>query len=92
MAEIQHDPTRHRFTHEREGHVSYLSYSMLDASTVDFRSTFTAPALRGRGIGARLVEHALQWADEQGYRVVPSCWFVAEFVERQPQWQRLLAS
>ena len=92
MAEIQHDPARHRFTYERDGQVSYLSYSMLDASTVDFTSTYTAPPLRGRGIGARIVEHALQWADAQGYRVVPTCWFVAEFVERQPQWQHLLAS
>jgi predicted GNAT family acetyltransferase len=91
-SEIQHDETRHRFTHEREGHLSYLSYAPIDRQTVEFVRTFTAPAVRGRGIGARIVEHALRWADAQGYRVVPSCWFVAEYVERHPQWRRLLAS
>ena len=89
--EILHDETSKRFTYEREGAVSYLAYHRVDEHTVDFLSTFTPPALRGRGIAARVVERALNWADENALKVIPSCWFVAELIERQPQWKRLLA-
>lgn len=88
---IEHDEAGRRFTHERDGHVSYLIYRPLDERTVELASTYTPPAVRGRGIAARIVRHALQWADEQGYRIVPTCWFVAEYIERDPQWRRLLA-
>jgi len=91
-AEIHHDETRHRFTHERDGLVSYLAYRQIDAHTVDFVSTYTPPPLRGRGIAARVVTRALEWADSNGYKVIPSCWFVAEVIDRQPEWRRLLPS
>ena len=90
-SEIVHDEGHQRFTHERDGHTSYLSYRRLGAGTVDFVSTYTPPALRGRGIAAHIVERALQWADSEGLRVIPTCWFVAEYVERVPAWKRLLA-
>jgi predicted GNAT family acetyltransferase len=88
---VNHDAAQRRFTLERDGQVAYLAYRLLDDATVELASTFTPPALRGRGLAARLARHALQWADEQGLKVVPSCWFVAEYVERDPQWKRLLA-
>jgi len=91
-AEIVHDAANHRFTHERDGHTSYLAYRRLDDRTVDFVSTYTPPALRGRGIAARVVKRALEWAESEGLRVVPSCWFVAEYVERDPSWQRVIAA
>lgn len=45
---------------------------------------------RGRGIGTRLVLHALEDARERGLRVVPSCPFVGEVVERHPEYADLL--
>jgi predicted GNAT family acetyltransferase len=89
--EIVHDVDRHRFTHERDGQVSYLVYHRIDERTVDFVSTFTPPALRGRGIAARIVQRGLEWAEREGLKVVPSCWFVAEYIERDPGWRRILA-
>ena len=90
-SEIVHDEMRRRFVHERDGMESYLVYYPVDDRTVDFASTYTPPALRGRGIAARIVKQALEWADANGLAVVPSCWFVAEYIEREPEWRRLLA-
>ena len=91
-SEIVHDETQRRFTLDRDGQASHLDYRRLDDSTVAFVHTYTPPALRGRGIAARVVEAALQWAEAEGLKVVPSCWFVAEYVERMPAWKRVLAS
>jgi predicted GNAT family acetyltransferase len=90
-SEIVHDEQRRRFVHRRDGAESYLVYHPVDERTVDFASTYTPPALRGRGIAARIVRHALEWAEGEGLKVVPSCWFVAEYVDRQPEWKRILA-
>jgi uncharacterized protein len=90
-SEIVHDETRQRFEHTRDGKTSYLAYRRIDARTVDFVSTYTPPEMRGRGIAAHVVERALSWADGEGLAVIPTCWFVAEYVERKPEWKRVLA-
>jgi predicted GNAT family acetyltransferase len=47
--------------------------------------------LEGRGIAAALVETALTWAREQGYKVVPLCSYVRRYIGRHPEWQDLVA-
>ena len=72
---IHHNPGQ-RFWLELNGEVAYLDYRFVDQRTVDYASTWTPHALRGRGIATRLVHHALAWARTQELTVIPSCWFV----------------
>lgn len=58
---------------------------------VDFASTFTPPPARGQGLAGRITAHALDWAREKGYKVVPSCPFVADYVRDHPEYQDLVA-
>jgi predicted GNAT family acetyltransferase len=81
---IHHDPGR-RFWLELDGEVAYLAYRFVDERTVDFASTWTPHALRGRGIATRLVEHALAWARARELSVIPTCWFVRKVLERAAQ-------
>jgi predicted GNAT family acetyltransferase len=78
-ADIRHEPGR--FTLAVHGEVAYVAYRMLDDHTIDYVTTFVPPALRLRGIGYRLVEHALAYAAEHGFTVVPSCWFVRRVMD-----------
>lgn len=89
--EITHDPDAGRFLFERERHLAHLAYRPAGSGILEFTSTWVDPALRGRGIGARLVLHALEWAEAEGYRVLPTCWFVREVMEREPRFHRLMA-
>ncbi len=43
-------------------------------------------ALRGTGLGSKLVEGALKLADQSGLKVVPQCPFVVEFLKRHPEY------
>ena len=88
---IEHDEQRRRFVTDLDGEEAYLVYRRLDDDRVDFVSTFVPTAARGRGIGARLATFALDWAAEQDLEVVPSCWFVAEVMDRVPGYTRLRA-
>lgn len=90
-ADVTHDEAGHMFVLAAEGGSATLSYAPVNETTVDFQSTYVPHALRGRGVGARLVLVALDWAKERGLRVVPSCWFVSDVIARRPEYRSLLA-
>ena len=88
---IEHDESAHRFVLGRDGVESYLLYRPIDPLAMDFVSTWVHPLLRNSGVGARLVEHALDWAKERGLKIVPTCWFVAEYIERNPEYASMVS-
>ncbi len=53
--------------------------------------TVVDPSFRGRGLAAGLVRRALDDARDQGLVVVPSCWYVARYIDEHPADQDLLA-
>lgn len=89
--EIRHDPDRGRFTAAVDGREATLSYRRVDDRTLDYTSTFVPPELRGRGVGARLVLHALDYAREHDQKVIPTCWFVGQVLDERPEYQDLTA-
>lgn len=91
-SEIVHQESAHRFVLDRNGLESYLTYRPIDPLAMDFVSTWVHPQLRGSGIGARLVEHALEWARARGLKIVPTCWYVAEYIDRNPQYADMVGS
>ena len=81
---IRHDLDNNRFVARTAHGEAVLEYSRADADTLDYRRTFVPEADRGAGIGEALVLHALDWAEENGFEVLPSCPFVRRVLERQP--------
>jgi len=57
-----------------------------------FPHTEIKASLRGRGLGARLVQGALDDARAKGCRIVPRCWYVAQFVDENPEYRDLLVA
>jgi hypothetical protein len=80
---IRHDPQGHRFETTVDGHRAYLAYMDLGKQTLDIYRTFVPDALRGRGVAAELTRHALDFARDSGYTVIPSCSYVEWYMERQ---------
>ncbi len=89
--EIEHDAARRRYLLKVDGQVaSALDYAD-DGRTVSMTRTFTNPPFRRRGLAAVLVEHAVNQVAAQGKRVVPMCWYVAEWFDAHPERADLLA-
>ena len=55
-----------------------------------FPHTVTDPAFQGRGLATILVREALEATRGTGLRVVPQCWMVAEFIDKNPEFADLL--
>jgi predicted GNAT family acetyltransferase len=71
--------------------VGVADYS-LRGDTVVFPHTEINAPLRGRGLGAVLVRAALDDVRAAGLTVVPQCWFVAQFIDDNPEYADLLAA
>ena len=83
-------PDGGRFEARVGGGVVELDYDR-GPDSIEFHHTGTSHSLRGRGLAGEVVEHALNWAATQGLRLIPSCSYVALWLQRHPRWQRLLA-
>lgn len=91
MADIVHDPSTQRFSFTIDGLTGFLSYEVIDEHTLDYSHTIVPKELGGRGLGGALVEHALAYAREHHKKVVPSCSFVASYIDKHAEYQSLLA-
>lgn len=90
--DIRHDESGQRFVLETEHGKATLEYSKIDDETLDYESTFVPEEDREQGIGEDLVLHAMDWARENGFHVVPSCPFTRSVLEEHPEYQDAIAA
>ena len=62
-----------------------------DGTTLVFHHTLTQAAHRGNGYAALLVGQALDDVRASGRKVVPTCWFVDEYMGVHPELADLRA-
>lgn len=91
MTDITHNLATQRFEVTIDGHTGFLSYEVIDDNTLNYNHTIVPKELGGRGLGTALVKHALDYARDNGKKVVPSCSFVASYINRRDEYQPLLA-
>jgi uncharacterized protein len=82
--EIRHNRENHLFETDVDGHRAYLAYMDLGKQTLDFYRTFVPDELRGRGVAAVLTKAALDFAQQEGYSVIPSCSYVEAYLQKNP--------
>ena len=88
--DVVHDEPDHRFVATVDGHTCVAEYQLRDG--VMWMTYTGVPAVvGGRGIAAELVRAALAHAEASGWRVVPSCSYVAAYMQRHPETLKLLA-
>lgn len=87
--EVVHNPTRHRFEAGTSPNLAMLNY-LPEAATVNMVHTEVPSPYQGQGLAGKLAKAALDWAREQGYKVVPSCSFVRGYIDKHPEYADLL--
>jgi predicted GNAT family acetyltransferase len=88
--QVSHNAAACRFEATLDGHLAYATY-VREGDRAVFDHTFVPEGLRGRGIAGALVRTALAEARKQGWKVVPTCSYVADFIDRNPEYADLLA-
>ena len=90
--EVRHNPKASRYElWDGDVMVGIADYTE-SGNTVVFPHTEINHDRRGQGLGAVLVRGALDDVRATGRRIVPRCWYVAEFIDDNPEYRDLLAA
>jgi predicted GNAT family acetyltransferase len=91
MTEVRDNAEKSRYELLEDGKLLGVADYRPMGDTLAFPHTEIVPARRNQGLGAQLVKGALDDVRRKGAKVVPYCWFVAEFIEANPDYADLKA-
>ena len=83
------NPEETRFEANIDGYIAFVSYLRRD-STIFFTHTEVPKELEGRGLGSALAKAVLDRARAEHWKVVARCPFIAQYIERLPEYRSLL--
>lgn len=87
---IVHNLATQRFEMTLDGQTAYLSYQILDNNTWNINHTIVPKALGGQGVGSKLAKTALDYAQTHNIKIIPSCSFVARYINKYQDYQSVL--
>lgn len=94
MAEkiLTHEPDAQRYTLMIDGQLTALADYRINGNSISFTHTYTQPNQRGHGYAADVVAFAIDDVEATSNRkVVPMCWYVADWFESNPDRAGLLS-
>lgn len=84
-SEVFDNAAQNRFELKFGDETAFLLYKKIHGQ-IHLIHTEVPVALRGTGLGSKLVEGALQLADQSRLKVVPQCPFGVEILKRHPEY------
>jgi predicted GNAT family acetyltransferase len=87
--ELRNNREQSRYELEIDDELVGIADYRIVGDTVVFPHTEIARDRRGEGLGAQLVQFALDDVRSTSRRVVPQCWYVAEFISEHPEYADL---
>ena len=90
--DVRHNPEASRYELWDDSTLVGIADYSVSGDAVVFPHTEINRDRRGQGLGAILVRAALDDVRTTGRRVVPRCWYVADFIDDNPQYRDLLAA
>jgi predicted GNAT family acetyltransferase len=91
-SDVRRDDERQRYELTVDGALVGIADFVVDGDVVVLPHTEIDHSQRGRGLGAVLVKGALDDVRAQGRTVIPSCWYVREYLAAHPEDADLLAT
>jgi hypothetical protein len=92
VSEVRNAEDRSRYELLVDGELVGVADYRIDGDRIVFPHTEITRAMRGQGLGARLVRGALDDVRTTGRDVVPVCWFVRDFMDTNKEYADLRAA
>ncbi|GHO88470.1 GNAT family N-acetyltransferase [Dictyobacter formicarum] len=87
--EVINNTAEHRYEIHLNDQVAILTYQR-EGQHIVYQHTGVPPALEHHGLGSILAHAALEDARAAHLSVVPSCPFVAKYIQHHPEYQSLV--
>ena len=90
--EVRNNEAAGRYEILVDGQLAGIADYSVDGDVVVLPHTEIDGSRRGQGLGAELVRFALDDIRQAGRTIVPACWYVAQFVDENPDYRDLVAA
>lgn len=87
--EFKHDNNKIYLGDSADNNKAEISYSH-GGQTLIIDRTFVADELKGKGIAKELVKAMADYARQEGYKIMPLCWYAKKVMESNSQYHDLL--
>jgi uncharacterized protein len=92
MSTISFSKTASRYELTIDGLVGSFADYLVVGDAVELPHTVTDPRFRGQGLAGKLIRHVLEEIQESRGKIIPTCEYVAHFIEDHPEYQPLIAA
>jgi len=86
---VIHDKDKSQFNISINNKEVYVDYK-IEQNKMNLYHTYTNPELRGKGLAAKVVIAALEYAKKNNLKVEPGCTYVQTFISRHKEYEELL--
>jgi uncharacterized protein len=92
MKQLSHEADAKRYVLRMDDTIVAVADYNVNGNQISFHHTFTNPNFRNQGYAAEIVEFAIDDVEKNTtYRVVPMCWYVADWFESHAERRELLS-
>ena len=84
----EHSATNGDFFIKDEQHkkIAIMTYIMVDDETMLIEHTIVEEQLSGQGIGRKLVDAGVNFARQNGYKIIPQCPYANSVFHKTPEY------
>src|SRR5215212_3600217 len=72
-----------------DGETAFAEYRLVHGAII-LPHTVVPEAFEGRGVGSALAKAALGYAREHELKVIPTCPFIAAYIQKHPEWHDIV--
>lgn len=89
--DFSHEPDARRYVLRIDGEIIAVADYTISGNSISFHHTYTNPRERKHGYAAEIVKFAIDDVESTtSLRVLPMCWYVAQWFEKNPDRAGLL--
>ncbi|NLN25570.1 MAG: N-acetyltransferase [Bacteroidetes bacterium] len=88
--QVKDNKVKQRFEAEVDGYTAFIDYKIVK-DVIDLIHTEVPKEIGGRGVAGEMTETVLMQIELLGYKVKPLCPYIKKYIERNPEWQEIVA-
>ena len=87
---VRNDPQKNQYELLDGDKVMGRAEYTVSGNAVDITHTEVEDGHEGEGLGSQIAKFALDDIRAQGFQVIPTCPFIADYIEKHPEYQDLV--
>lgn len=88
--QIEHNKEKGEFKTTVNSEKAFLNYRKMSSDTLEYYETFVPENQRGKKVASQLANEALNYAQENNLKVIPTCSFVKTFVKENNKFDDVI--